>query len=140
MMKRIDRVIGWRGSFLLAFSVIDVVYAITLWTSDPDSVAVYRWFNAVVPLSIWGYVWMAVAVICAWLAFRPHHPPMRDEPGFHAAISIKIVWGLGSLFGWILGDVPPSSIVIWLGFAFVVWRIATLPEPLHTAHDLDHDA
>jgi hypothetical protein len=130
----LDRHVGHRASILLALAVVDVVYAITLWTSDPDATAIYRWFDAVVPLWLWGFAWVSVAVVCAVAAFR-----QDDTIGFQAACTIKVFWGLGSLAGNFLSDVPPSSTVIWFAFAFVAWRIAGWPEPPKISEDHGRD-
>lgn len=141
MKSRIDRHVGYRGSILLGFAVVDLAYAITLATSDPESTAVYRWFNAIMPLMVWAAAWLAIGTMCAWFAFRDHETESgpADLPGFQAAISIKMVWGLGCVLGWAMADVPLSSLAIWLVLAFIVWRNAGWAEPRLGAQDRNSD-
>lgn len=125
--RAISKALGFRGSFLLAFAFIDLLYAASLANTAGtpiDGNATYRWFAAVMPLGFWAAIWAAVGIVCATCAFL-----VDDRIGFIAAIGIKIVWASGSLFGCILGDVSLGAVGLWIGMAFVVWRIAGLPEP-----------
>jgi hypothetical protein len=119
-MRRFHRHVGFKGSFLVAFALVDFVYAVWLLTGPPSGTS--RWFDAVVAIHFWATAWAAVGGICLFYAFR--RPNLR---GFYAAMSIKVVWGLGCLFGWALADVPISSVGIWGFFAWAVWRIAGAP-------------
>jgi len=127
------RRIGYRDSFLAAFAAVDFVYAAWLLTGEPSGTT--AWFDAVVPIHFWAAAWVAVGIVCLFHAFRDD-----NLPGFYAAISIKVVWGLGCLFGWVLGDVPLSSIGIWGFFAWSVWRLSGWPEPAPVGEDRDRDA
>lgn len=121
------RHVGFRGSCLLAFAFIDIVYSTSLVTAPPQTIetnATYRWFNAVLPLGFWAACWAAVAVVCTVCAFMDD-----DRLGFVAAIGIKVVWCLGSLAGWLISDVSLGGVGIWIGLAFLVWRIAEVSEP-----------
>lgn len=133
MILKLHRSVGYRGSFLVAFALVDFVYGIWLLTGPASGTT--AWFNAVVPIAFWAVAWITVGSICLFYAFR--RPSL---PGFYAAISIKVVWGLGCLFGLFLGDVPLSSIGIWGFFTWAVWRIAGWPEPAEMGKDRDHDA
>lgn len=134
MRSRINRHVGHRASILLALAVVDLVYGLTLLTSDAESTAIYRWFDAVIPLPVWAVAWLAVGVVCAVSAFRED-----DLPGFQAAWVIKVFWALGAVAGFFLGDVTASTIVIWAGWAFVVWRVAGWSEPPMIGEDRDRD-
>lgn len=120
--------VGNRGSCLLAFAAVDVVWAVYLLTS-PES-ATTRWFDAVIPIEFWAGVWVAVGLLCTIFAFR-----RDDHVGFVAAIGIKIVWGTGCLMGWALSDVPLGAVGIWTGFAWLVWRISGWAEPQVISED-----
>lgn len=126
--------VGRRGAALLCFATLDVVYSASLAFPGPNGGgASQRWFGSILPLWVWACWWMAVAVICVASCCREN-----DLYGFIAAISIKVWWGLLSLVGWLLQEVPVSSAGIWLGLAVIVGLIAGWPEPEH--HVIDGEA
>lgn len=124
--------VGYRGSSLLGFAVVDFVWAAYLVVGPPNSTR--EWFAAVVPIGWWAAVWALVGVVCAVFAFRHD-----DRHGFEAAIGIKVVWGLGCLIGWVMADVTLGAVGIWLGFAWFVWRISGWPEPRPVGEDRSRD-
>lgn len=120
--------VGRRGAALLFFAVLDLVYAVSL--VNPDAAArggqQLRWLAVLAPLWVWAALWGATGTICAVYAFR-----RRDGLGFTAAIVIKVLWGMASIGGWLVGGVDRGyvSAVVWLAFAAFVWVIAGWPEP-----------
>lgn len=121
------RRVGRRGAALLAFALIDILYAGSMLTASDSGLplnATYQWFGELMPLAAWAAVWALVAAVCTWSAL--HH---YDRAGFVAAIGIKVVWSLLSLAGWVLDDVTLGSVGIWLGLAVVVGVIAGWAEP-----------
>lgn len=127
--------LGRRGSALLAFAVLDVVYGISLAWPAPGQVrpgSALGWFSEIAPLDVWAFVWWTVAAICVVavvLTLLRRGVTRADRYAFSAAIGIKIWWGTLSLIGWIMREVPISSAGIWLGLAFLVALIAGWPEP-----------
>jgi PAS domain S-box-containing protein len=93
---------------------------------DVRAIAQYQYAALILPLRVWGFVWITIGVVCLISAFR-----RRDSAAFAAAVSIKIAWALLSLGGWMLGDLPRGhvSAVVWVGFAGLVAVIASWPEP-----------
>jgi hypothetical protein len=119
--------IGRRGSALLFFAVLDLVWCYGLLTLPRPLSPVYAWMQHILPLWAWAGCWGAVALICIVCAFLT-----RDTPAFVAAISIKVGWGLLSFFGWLSGAVDRGyvSAVIWLAFAAFVFLVAGgIPPP-----------
>ncbi|WP_346536934.1 hypothetical protein [Micromonospora sp. DPT] len=124
------RRVGHRGSALLFFAVLDLVYCYSLLSPskqarDSDTL---KFLAAVLPLWVWAVAWGAVGVVCLRQAFR-----RRDRVAFAAAIGIKMAWGLVSLGGWLVGGVDRGyvSAAVWLVFAGFVGIIASWPEPPH---------
>lgn len=120
--------VGRRGRTLLFFAVLDIVYAVSL--ANPDAGArdspQLAWLASLGPLWAWAILWAATSVACFWYAFRRY-----DRWGFVAAIAVKVLWGVASLGGWLVGGVDRGYVsgAIWLAFAAFVWVIAGWPEP-----------
>lgn len=131
-MRRLHPHVGNRGSCLMAFAALDFVYATYLVTSSGST---QKWFNAVVPIACWAAAWAAVGALCLISAFREN-----DMIGYTAAIGIKVIWGLGCLIGWAMSDVTLGSVGIWLGFAWLVWRISGWPEAAPIGEDQGRDS
>lgn len=127
--------LGRRGSALLAFGILDVVYGISLAWPAPGQVrpgSALGWFAEIAPLWLWAGLWWAVGAMCATavvLALFGPVPSWADRYAFAAAIGVKIWWGTLCLIGWIMREVPISSAGIWLGLAALVALIAGWPEP-----------
>lgn len=126
--------IGRRGAALLAFAFIDYVVAWGFWDADGQAqvraLPSYRALLAVLPVQVWSWVWLGVAVICTAQAFARLH----DEVAFIAAIAIKLVWALGMLLGWLVYDAARAWLqaALWGVLAALVSVIAGWPEPRHT--------
>ena len=118
---RLGARIGRRGAALLFFTLLDLVYCLSLLTSPRPLSPLYTWMDTLVPLPAWAAVWGTVGTVCLWYAFRAY-----DTPGFMAAVALKVAWGLNALLGWLTGAVPLGyvSAVIWLAFAAFVHLIA----------------
>lgn len=115
------RIIGRRGAALLFFTLLDGFYCWALWTAPRPLVPFYAWMDHILPLSAWAACWGIVGLVCLVYAFRVY-----DTPGFMAAVSLKVGWGLLSLFGWQAGVIDRGyvSAAIWLAFAGFVFLIA----------------
>ena len=113
--------VGRRGAALLFFTLLDLVYCVSLLTGPRPLSPLYAWMDSVAPLPMWAVLWGAVGLIGLYFAFRTY-----DTPAFMAAVALKVAWGLSALFGWIAGAVPLGyvSAVIWLAFAAFVFLIA----------------
>lgn len=121
------RLIGPRGEVLLFFALLDFVFAYAVTNPIRPLVPQYVWLNSVLPLWVWGLWWLLTGVVCLVFAFLP-----VDTPAFTAAIAVKVGWGLLSGIGWLNGQDPRGyvSAIIWLGFAYFVFRVAGgIPPP-----------
>ena len=125
-MRRVH--VGRRGRVLIFFAVLDLVYALSL-ASPPASARTspqLSWLASLAPLWVWAVLWAVAGVLCGWYAFR-----RRDQVGYTAAIVIKVLWGVASLGGWLVGGVDRGyvSAAIWLVFAWLAGVIAGWAEP-----------
>lgn len=124
------RQVGRRGAALLFFAALDIVYCHALLfpsrrARDSDSL---QYLARILPLWVWAAIWGTVGVLCLVQAFR-----RKDSLAFSVAIGVKVLWGLVSLFGWLLGGVDRGYVTaaIWLAFAGFVAIIASWPEPIN---------
>jgi len=122
--------IGHRGSALLFFAVLDIVYCCSLlFPPAPDQQGAWlRFLAGILPLPAWALIWGAVGLLCLFTAFR-----RRDSAAFAFAVGIKVLWSMLSLASGAVGGVDRwyVSTVIWLAFAGFVGIIASWPEPPH---------
>jgi hypothetical protein len=121
MLSPLLRRIGRRGAALMFFAALDTVWCVGLLSLPHPLPPVYAWMQEILPLWVWASYWGAVALICLFYAFRAY-----DTPAFVAAISIKVCWGLLSLFGWLSSAIVLGylSAGIWLAFAAFVYLVA----------------
>jgi PAS domain S-box-containing protein len=122
-----DRV-GRRGYALLFFCLVDVIYGWTMaWpTAQTRAVGQYAYADSLLPLRLWGVIWLVVAAVCLVQAFM-----RQDRVAFAMAIFIKLAWAAIGLAGWLSGDVPRGHLaaVVWAGFAGLVAVMSSWPEP-----------
>lgn len=108
-LTAIVRRIGRRGTSLLFFALVDVGVAVRLLIADKQPAganASYRGMAAMLPLEVWGYVWLASAALLAAGAFLK-----KDRLPFTAAMILKVAWALGFFISWRVYDIP----LAWLG-------------------------
>lgn len=122
------RVIGHRGTALLFFALLDLIYGTSMLLAPAETLATpaYVFLAQILPIPVWAGVWLAVGLLCLMQAF------MRlDRLAFACASGLKVGWGLVHLVGWIAVDLPRAyvSAAIWLAFAGFVQVISTWPEP-----------
>lgn len=122
------RRVGHRGTALLFFAFVDLVYAQALLfpSRQARQSDLLKFLADMFPLWVWALAWAAVGLICLVEAFRH-----RDTIGFVAAISIKVMWATVAFGGWLFGGVDRGQVtaVVWVGFAGLVAVIAHWPEP-----------
>lgn len=125
---RVRRRIGHRGTALLFFAAVDVVYAVSLMSATPGMLAspTYAFLAQLLPIPVWAGVWLGVGLLCLVQACL-----RSDRLAFAAASFLKVAWGLTHLIGWIVVDLPRGYLAaaIWLAFAGFVQVISTWPEP-----------
>lgn len=127
-VTRLARRVGHRGSCLLFFALVDLVYSLSLF--KPPSQArlspVLGFIAQVMPLNAWALLWLICGIACLIGAFQ-----RADTWAFVTAVALKSLWGLTLLLGWILVDLERGwvSAAIWLGMAGWVYIISSWPEP-----------
>ncbi len=128
MVRRLVRRVGRRGAALLFFAVLDVIYgwALLVPTSSALTSPGYRWLASVLPLQVWGGIWLLAGVLC--LVGAVVH---EDTAAWVAAMSIKVMWGLLWFLGWAIAGVERGwvSAAVWLPMAALVALLASWPEP-----------
>jgi predicted MFS family arabinose efflux permease len=127
-MRRLAHRVGHRGSALLFFALLDLIYCISLLfpperTRRTES---FLFLAAMLPLWVWAALWGAVGAVCLVFAFR-----RRDQPGFASAIGIKVLWAGVYLGGWIAGHLERGyvSAVVWGALAALAGLLSSWPEP-----------
>jgi len=126
--RRILLHIGYRGSALLFFFLLDLIYAYSLFNPPAEEAAHSRnlvYLASIAPLWVFGVMWLIAAGCCLVAAFIK-----RDFIGFAAAIGIKVLWGL-LYVGATLQGVPRAyvSVTLWLTMAGFVAIMSAWPEP-----------
>ncbi len=130
--------VGRRGTALLFFALLDVVYAISL-ANPVEEVRRSKtlvFVQQIMPLYAWSMLWLVVGIVCAIGAFM-----QKDRWAFTAAMFLKVLWGTVFLLGWALYGLERGyvSAVIWLVFAGWIYVISTWPEPSVPARKPGHD-
>lgn len=128
VLRPLGRRVGRRGAALLFFATLDLLYS--WWLLDPLDSTVgapgYRWLASVLPLQVWGGIWLLVGVLCLIGTFVH-----EDSVAWVAAMAIKVMWGSLWILGWWLADVPrgwaPAG--FWLPLAALVALLASWAEP-----------
>lgn len=135
-VNRIWSSVGFRGSALLFFAVLDFVIGFSYLYPPPEQrqTASLRYLADLAPLPAWGAVWGAVGVVCLVFAFRRH-----DKVAFAAAIGIKILWGGIYVGGALVAHLERAyvSAGLWLCIAGFVAIISAWPEPDRIAKGSD---
>jgi hypothetical protein len=120
--------LGRRGCFLTFLALLDLVYAISLYSPPAEASrnGSLAFIAELAPLWLWALAWLIPGVLClvqAWMR--------SDKLAFAAAIAIKVVWGVVYILAGAVGHVQRAYVgaAVWLAFALVVGLISTWPEP-----------
>jgi hypothetical protein len=128
VVRPLLRRIGRRGSALLFFAFLDLVYAYSLAapTAEARRTVTLAYIAYVAPLWAWSVLWGLVGAICLVQAFISH-----DRVAFSATMGLKVLFGLTVLSGWLAGAIERGYVgaAIWLALAGWVYIISTWPEP-----------
>lgn len=128
-MIRPPRIVGRRGAVLGYLGLVDVLIALSLWrpAPTPERAPGLKFLAAVMPLSWWAGLWLAVGVVCM-LGALVHR---LDRLAFAGATMIKTLWGGVYLLGWAAGGIERGWVnaVVWLALAVLVMILAGWPEP-----------
>lgn len=119
------RRLGRRGAFLCFLAVLDFSYGYALMSA---SIAALRASpDLILPVHVWGWVWIAVGAVCLSGA-----PMRRDWPQYAAAVTLKAVWAAVYADIWTVqhGTSAWVSVVVWASFSLTVLIVASWPEPV----------
>ncbi len=127
-LRRLGRTLGRRGTILSCYGIVWLLIGWgQLVQPQPDQRGLVL-LLALMPLSAWGWCWIAaglIAVVCAWL------PPGRDAPGFVALVLIVVPWMTSYLASWILGVYPRgwAAAAVWTAITVPIMVVLGWPEP-----------
>lgn len=137
IVRRISRLLGRRGAILLSYGVVWAIIGYGQITSPAPDLRGLRLLLQMMPLDVWGWIWVAsglIAIISAWL------PQERDWPGFLALPLMVLPWASSYLLAWIIGDFPRGWVaaVVWGAIAAPVlvtagWREPPRPKRLESS-------
>lgn len=121
------RLLGRRGASLLWFGALDVIIAFSLFypSMSPEAQRIYHYVYVTGGTSLWGFLWLLVALLCFSQAFMK-----KDRLAFTAAIGIKIAWSTLFFAAWLIDGASRAwyLAVIFLSLAGFVFIIAGWPE------------
>lgn len=120
--------LGRRGAILLCYGVVWSIIGYGQITSPAPDLRGLRLLLQMMPLDVWGCLWVAsglIAIVSAWL------PQGRDWPGFLALPLMVLPWTVSYLLAWIIGDFPRGWVaaVVWGAIAAPVLVVAGWREP-----------
>ena len=116
--------IGFRGSFLLFLSILDVVYGTAILQISNHSPLAHLF---TISTQAVGIVWIVVGVYLLTGVFV-----RNDRFQFAVAAMLKSIWCLEFIHIWIDNRIPNAwqSVAVWGAFAAVTILISFWPEPL----------
>lgn len=122
------RALGRRGAILLCYGIVWAIIGYGQITSPAPDLRGLRLLLQMMPLDVWGWIWVAsglIAIVSAWL------PPEKDWPGFLALPLMVLPWAVSYLLAWIIGDYPRGWLasVVWGAIAAPVLVVAGWREP-----------
>lgn len=125
---RLARRVGRRGTALLFFALLDLVFGASLIvpSASASRSPSLLYVAHIAPLPVWGLLWSGVGLVCLVQAFMT-----RDRVAFAAAMGIKTLWGVTQLAGWLMVGLERgyAGAAIWLSMAGWLYVISTWPEP-----------
>lgn len=127
--------LGPRGLCLLSWAWVDSMFGIGMLAAPGQirAAPAYSFPGKLLPVPLWGAIWLLTAVVLIFFAFR-----QKDSPGFAVAIAIKLFWGILMAGGWLTGEIPRGYVSMgwWVGAAVVV-AVCSRYLPLRVAGEAD---
>lgn len=128
IVRRLSGLLGRRGAILLCYGVVWSIIGYGQITSPAPDLRGLRLLLQMMPLDVWGWIWVAsglIAIVSAWL------PQEKDWPGFLALPLMVLPWAASYLLAWIIGDFPRGWVaaVVWGAIAAPVLVVAGWREP-----------
>jgi hypothetical protein len=112
------RMLGRRGAILLSYGTVWALYGYGQLVSPQPDQRGLTLATQVLPLHVWGWLWIATGILALGAAFVPQGV---DWFGFVALVLIVLPWMLSYLVSWLLGDFPRG----WVAAA--VWAVIAVP-------------
>jgi hypothetical protein len=112
------RLLGRRGAILLSYGTVWALYGYGQLVSPQPDQRGLTLATQVLPLHVWGWLWIATGILALGAAFVPQGV---DWFGFVALVLIVLPWMLSYLVSWLLGDFPRG----WVAAA--VWAVIAVP-------------
>jgi hypothetical protein len=112
------RLLGRRGAILLSYGTVWALYGYGQLVSPQPDQRGLTLATQVLPLHVWGWLWIATGILALGAAFVPQGV---DWFGFVALVLIVLPWMLSYLVSWLLGDFPRG----WVAAA--VWAVIAIP-------------
>lgn len=116
--RRLMRMLGRRGAILLSYGTVWALYGYGQLVSPQPDQRGLTLATQVLPLHVWGWLWIATGILALGAAFVPQGV---DWFGFVALVLIVLPWMLSYLVSWLLGDFPRG----WVAAA--VWAVIAIP-------------
>ncbi|MEO3860856.1 hypothetical protein [Acrocarpospora sp. B8E8] len=129
MLRRIDHLVGYRGSVLLFLALQCAASAVRLARPAPEVVGTttYTYLASIAPLWTLAIPWAVVCVLCLVYAFRDD-----DKVAFGAIAGLTVFWSVVYLIGGLVGAIPQAywQCIVQIVLAGLVLRISGWPEPV----------
>lgn len=129
ILRRIDKRLGRRGSYLVCAGSAWTLYGIGLTIEPrPGTVRGMLMLRSIAPMWVWGLVWIACGLTAIVFAFARTG---RDRYGFAAAVLPTLLWAGTYLVAMLAGDFPSAwvSAATWLFAASRLLIVSGWPEP-----------
>lgn len=127
--RRLDHLVGYRGSVLLFLGLWSGGNAARLFWPDPEVIgtATYIYLATIAPLWILAIPWALAALACLIGAFLD-----RDAYAFALLAGLMIAWAVVYLVGGVVGAIPQAywATIVQVVLAGLVLRISGWPEPI----------
>lgn len=132
VVRRLARTLGRRGAILLSYGTVWALYGFAQITSPQPDQRGLTLAVQMLPLSVWGGLWVATGFLALGAAFMPQGV---DWFGFVGLVLIVLPWTLAYLVAWLQGDYPRGWVAaaVWAAIAVPVivvagWRETPRPK------------
>jgi hypothetical protein len=134
----VDRKMFWhrmrrRGGFLFfrAFIYAGYGFSLVALTETSQLDHTYRVATALLPIHVWGWIWLSTAAIIAVSAFVQ---PPRDYVGFTLGAALPLVWAVLAFLSWLQNDAVASdrtwvTAVVMVGLGGSMLIVAGMADP-----------
>jgi hypothetical protein len=125
----------WRNRRRVVLLVFSVVYALLgysfAYQSPQGATGAVQVAAELVPLAVWGWVWVSCGAVMAWSAIKHWDEQGGGDLGFAVAVGMPVLWGALSGVSWLVADAPRgwvTALVYW-ALALAIYSIAGMVDP-----------